>query len=124
MTTVFLMTESSWQSSCLASKLLLTISFSFQGPKSAACEPDWLLQLIAVRSFIFTDICFGQSQLPASPPSLVPTMQHSQCLPFNPLYRETWNLGFAIGKAKFGVQTARKDSGNLVRCLCLLQATA
>lgn len=86
MTTVFLKTKSSWQSSCLASKLLLTISFSFQGPKSAVCEPDWLLQWISERPLIFTDICFSQSQLSA-PPSLLPIVQHPRTSP-SPLFTE------------------------------------
>lgn len=87
MTTVLLKTKSSWQSSCLASKLLLTISFSFQGPKSAVCEPDWLLQWILERPLIFTDICFGQSQLSA-PPSFLPTVQNPRTSPSPPFTEE------------------------------------
>lgn len=101
MTTAFFKTESSWQSSCLASKLLLTISFLFQGPKSAVCEPDWLWQLISARPLIFTDICFGQSRLPAPSPSLLPTAQrHPQSLPFRPHLQSKVNSWLRNQKGK------------------------
>jgi len=118
MTTVFLKTKSSWQSSCLASKLLLTISFLFQGPKSAAREPDWLLQLISARPLIFPDTCFGQSRLPAPSPPRSSTPRPSPSLPGR---GESRKPGFAMRKAKLGIQTARKGWGNLVRCLHLLR---
>lgn len=77
-------TESSWQSSCCASRLL-TMSFSFQGPKPALCKPDWLLQLISARPSILTDICFTQSQPPAHHQSLLlTTQQHPQSLLTSP----------------------------------------